>query len=224
MNQINFLPTTFVQQRVRKHRVFREFGWIILTLAVMGGWFYKSRGGLHDQELYAQSIDAQVAAMEDQKTEAVKLQTQQRAMLEQLRMQRGLGLPLDVTAVMGTLAKLMPATMALTDLEITTVRPTPEPVVVRKPGEPAPTKVKVEEPIAPLKVEMVGLAPADTDVADFVGRLSGHPLFTNVKMVFSRATQAASLQAREFRIEMEVPLDCDYKPAGAVAQEVAHAN
>jgi hypothetical protein len=61
-------------------------------------------------------------------------------------------------------------------------------------------------------------------VADFVGRLSDYPLFSNVKMLYSRAVVAGELQAREFRIELEVPLDRDYRMAAAPRLEVAHAD
>jgi hypothetical protein len=68
---------------------------------------------------------------------------------------------------------------------------------------------------------MTGLAPSDVEVADFVGRLSDSPLFTSVKMGYSRAAQAGKLRARQFSIDLEVPLDREYRPAG---KEVADAD
>ncbi len=68
-----------------------------------------------------------------------------------------------------------------------------------------------------------GLAPTDMEIADFVGRLSSYPLFTNVKMDYSRAVQVKELKAREFHVQFEVPLDRDYKLVHG-AGEVARAD
>lgn len=221
MNDINFLPPVFVEEQVRHHRVYREFVWVGVTLLVIVGWYASSRGSLDSLESYANALRDEATAVRDQVSEMEKLKIQQKSLLHQVKIQRELTQPINTTSVLATLAKLMSPSMALTSLEVQGTRPVPAPAPPKlKEGEVPPPPKPVQRQI--LRLEFVGLAPSDVEVANFVGRLSDHPLFTNVKMIYSRATVVAELQAREFRIELEVPLDRDYKVAEG--KEVALAD
>ena len=222
MNEIDFLPKTYVQQRAKHSRFYREMGGIVAIALVIGGWHLSTRNSLSHLQGYAQALEAQAMAAQTQKSEVLRLQKEQRELQETVRTQRKLVLPLNVNQVMAVLGTLMPKSMALTTLQITNPRPTPALKTDRR-SEAVIAKAAEVTPV--MKIELVGLAPTDTDVADFVGRLSGSQMFSNVKMPFSHATQAGTLLAREFRIEMEIALDRDYKPApGAPGQEVANAD
>lgn len=78
-----------------------------------------------------------------------------------------------------------------------------------------------------LLIEFSGLAPNDVEVANLVGALSDNPAFSGVKMLYSRSVTTRGVIGREFRMEMQVPLDRDYRLDGdgrkAKTQEVAHA-
>jgi Tfp pilus assembly protein PilN len=214
MNQINFLPADFVEEQVRHHRIYREAVWVAVTLLAIGGWCVSSRGSLDSLGSYASALQQEAAAVREQVSEMTKLQLQQKTLLHQVRIQRELLQPLNTTAVLATISELMSPSMALTSLELTGTRPVPAPRPPNDPRTGEPLKVAPKpKPPQMLRLELVCLAPSDVDVANFVGRLSDHAMFTNVKMLYSRATVVSDLQAREFRIEMDVPLARDYSPA-----------
>ncbi|MCC7191402.1 MAG: hypothetical protein IT444_01360 [Phycisphaeraceae bacterium] len=221
MNEINFLPQVFIEQQTRHHRVHRELVWVAVTLLAIVGWYASSRGSLDSLESYANALRDEADAVRDQVSEMEKLRIQQKSLLHQVKIQRELTQPINTTSVLATVAKLMSPSMALTSLELQGTRPVPAPAPPKlKEGEVAPPPKPAQRQI--LRLEFIGLAPSDVEIANFVGRLSDHQLFSNVKMIYSRATVVTELQAREFRIELEVPLDRDYKVAES--KEVALAD
>jgi hypothetical protein len=142
---------------------------------------------------------------------------------KQVKIQRELSPPLKTTQAMATIAQLMPLRVALRSLTLVGKRPTPAVAPKesnKKPAAKGRASKKPEKvvPVDPMKIELIGLAPSDGDIAELVGQLSNHPLFTGVKLVFSREATVGDLIAREFRIELEVPLDREYRPAATVAE------
>jgi len=65
----------------------------------------------------------------------------------------------------------------------------------------------------PARVELVGLAPHDREIANLVETLSEHPLCREVKVDFTRRIELGRLYAHEFRLEFQVPLDRMVRPA-----------
>ena len=61
-----------------------------------------------------------------------------------------------------------------------------------------------------MKIKLMGLSPSDVDVANLVGALTASPIFQNVKMRYAKGTKISNATAREFRLEMEMPMDCVY--------------
>lgn len=229
MNEIDFIPEHYRKAQHRHRRIVREAAMLLVVAAAMAGWHWTNGRRLAELEMLAAIARDHAQATQSQLQDMAKLERRRETILRQTQVQRELGLPIGVTPAVSVLASLMPSSMAATHLSVTTPRPKPEPKVVAIPGRPAPAAppasvpAAAPEPVPPMLVELTGLAPDDMAVAEFVGRVSSHPLFANVKMSYSRATQSRGLKGREFRIEMEIPLDRDYHPAKS-AGEVAHAN
>ena len=50
-----------------------------------------------------------------------------------------------------------------------------------------------------LRLVLTGLAPGDVDVANFIGQLSGSPVFEDVNMGYARNVEFNGRLAREFQ-------------------------
>jgi Tfp pilus assembly protein PilN len=222
MTQVNFLPASFLERRAGRRRTWRQCALVLAVAACTGVWVWRRQDGLNALETQLQTMNRQLAGDADQRGQAADLEARCQALDRQLRTRQELEQPVQATAVAATLARLMPPSIGLTSLTLVAPRPTPAPKA--EDDKPRPEAGEAARP-APelLRVELVGIAPEDVEVADFVGRLTQCPLFTDVKMLYSRALQTPDLQGRQFRIELAVPLDRRYTPAAEPAGGVAHA-
>jgi hypothetical protein len=147
------------------------------------------------------------------------MQQQFNELQHQVKVQQELLMPINVTEVIATLGQLMPESLTCRELVMTATEPKPRPVQTDpKKSTPRP----VETPV--MRVEIVGLAPTDTDVANFVDQLTANPLFEAVKLDYTRPTSISTVTARLFRIEMQIPLNRYYEPATPRGEEVADAS
>lgn len=203
MNNINFLPESFLKERRKQHRVMRETMLIAVVGLLIIVWYLGTQTRVVALENLVSARQQEVQSIASQQTEMVKLDKQRSVLMHQLQLERELSQPINHTAVVATLARIMPASMALTDMAIQT----PAPIPTGKSG-----KSNMYSSIPVMHVSMVGLAAKDMDIADFMSKLTEHPLFTNVKMVFSRSLELTDeyVMAREFRVEMDIRLDRIY--------------
>lgn len=225
MNAIDFVPAHYRESQRGRRRVLRQAALLGLVTACMAAWHWSNNARLAELEMLASIAQDHARATESQLREMAVLETRRQTILRQTQLQRELSLPIGVTPAVATLAKLMPPGLAATRLSVSLPRPAPAPKLPSAKGKghgPAVPAAKEPEPTLPMRLEITGLAPDDMAIADFVGRISAQPLFANVKMTYSRAAQAHGVRGREFRVEMEVPLDREYRPAKS-AGEVAGA-
>jgi hypothetical protein len=116
-----------------------------------------------------------------------------------------IALPLDVSAVLATIANGMPNGMTLDriDFEAGAYR------IVRSPRSKGADEAK-ETPPRALNGEVSGFAPTDREIAEFVGYLSDTPPFENVSLDFSRTRVVRDRSAREFRLSFRIDLETPY--------------
>lgn len=215
MNDINFLPQTFVKVQSRQRRIYREAVLVALTMVSIGGWYMSSRGSFAEVESYAATLDNEASVLREQVNEMVRLDGERQLLTTKVRLKRELEAPLETSAIVSTLGRLMPSAVALRSVSIEGDRPKPYVAPVARAAGTAPTSTKPAEPPAPemVKLIVVGLAPADSMVTEFVGALSSHGLFEQVKLLYSRPVTVDDVIAREFRLEMNIPFDRDFVPA-----------
>lgn len=226
MNNINFLPQSFIAEQVRRVRRFRHMALIAFVIVAMGGWAVTARGLLKDRQAFAESLQVEVDAARRRASEMGKLRAERAALARQVKIQRELALPLSQTTVIATLGQLLPDSMVVTNLKAVTQRPKSEPASAASGKSPKKAARPADEPDY-IRIDIAGLAPNDVELAEFVGRLSSHPLFTNVKMHRSKSGPVGQFITRQFSIEMDVPLDREYRDASqraAAVQEVSDAH
>lgn len=224
MNQINFLPQSFYRLRRRKRRVVIE-SLLVLGLAVgLGVWFLLGDQALSALRSQAALADADRATVQGQLEELAALQVEARELAGQMKIHRQVTLPVGFTQVLAVLAQVTPESIAYTDMRLECGRPVPAPPVAaddakgKKAARGKPATAKAVETI---KIAITGLSPDDRRIADLLGKLADHPLFTQVKLDFSRTTEQDDVIARRFRLLLEVPLDRNYR---ATREGVAHAD
>jgi len=216
MNQINFLPKDYLLKQERAARRVRQTLLIIVVLFCMVGWWLGAYSRVADLNRYANALDIEVHAANVQMLEMVKLKGRREALAHQLNVQRELAQPLAHMHVLTVIAELMPESMATRQIALTSTGLNTRPNRTGKNSKPGNAPV--------ILIELEGIAPNDVEVADFVGQLTDHVLFKQVKMLYARQVELDDVIAREFRVEMRVPMNRVYQVNELPLEEVAHAD
>lgn len=232
MNEINFLPQSFLESQNRRLRLFREVailcGMVLIGLALFAG---QSGVVMSVQKLVAQKQD-ELDAAKLRSNAVADLNTAQQQLKLKLALHEGLAMPLNPSTILAAISQMLPDRMALTEVTFSADDPKPDlSAFMPKKKDPSgmdAEKIKVVKPQPRfMNVQLMGISPTDVDVANLVGSLSASPLFQNVKMRYSKSTRLGNVTAREFRLEMEILLDCIYQdvtPRDPQNKEVAHVD
>lgn len=224
MSEINFLPERFVRKRRSRRRMVFEFLIVATTVAGLGYGYQVLNRKVQDMEEQASQLETRGTVARAKAEEASRLRKEFNEYAGSLRVQREVGLPIDHSNVLASIAKLQPDAVGLTELILECDRPKPAPPGVENTSKkPKKSKKAVNPPVSELKIQMVGIAPDDDRITDFFGKLDGNRLFRNVKLEFSRQVKVDNLVAMRFRITCTVPLDRLYRDKEKV-EEVANAN
>ncbi len=232
MNQIDFLPASFLQRQERNTRLLRQSVIVgLMLLCLVGAHVVLDRrtARLEDQAAYLEQ-EAQALALQVQ--ESVKLNRQRTELMRRLRLQQELMPPMTPSQLLALIGEALPESSNLVSLSLVDTTPTNlrqaaasgssgDGQGIAEQGQTATVK-RVR---SSMQIALVGLAPSDVEVADFFGGLVELPVFENGKLLYSRPTRIGPLLAREFRVELEAPLDRRIVPAEKVrGQGVADAN
>jgi hypothetical protein len=134
----------------------------------------------------------------------------QKELLAKRQIMAELGLPVELTRVVGELARWMPPSMALTRINIETK-------AVAKTIEQAARDRRTRGPETgtlsrTLNVRFVGVAPTEAEVTVFYARLAELGVLQEVRLVRSTEKKTSDTVMREFEVTFSLPLD--YAPLG----------
>lgn len=209
MREIEFLPDWYpVMRRRRALAATQSYA----TAALMTGLLLWGVVG-HQQVSQRQALAGQTAQELQQVRGDLKMLDEQLRLKQQLEQQeavlRKLGLQVDATRLIGELDALMGQQAFVTELSLETeetIRPATVSTVVppaRSGAAPAQQRDQVERK---LKVRLVGVAPSDVEVANFLAGISSRSYFDNVAMTYTRDRAGDGRVMREFEVTFLINL------------------
>ncbi|MEM7626844.1 MAG: PilN domain-containing protein [Planctomycetota bacterium] len=229
MNQINFLPESYLRTQKRRGRLLRQIALVssiagCLVLATIG-----LKANSMNQSRTADRLEQTVKAEQGALGVLSNMEEQHASLLKRAQLKRTLIPPVSYHQTIGALSQAMPEVIAVTELTMTSVRPKPEPIETdaqreaRLKRQASPSKEPTPYEPNVIGIELQGLAPDDLAVASFVAALDESPLFSRVTMRSSRAAVSHGLHVRQFDLTATIDLDRDFEWTNA-NPEVAHAD
>lgn len=224
MNDINFLPATYMRQQALRKRGTLRLTLLAAALVCLGVWWVVQHEQTAATRRRVEAVEARAEEAKQKLTELQRLRKEHASLVKQVALREELGQPVNHTQVLGVLGRVLPSSVALVEIKMQTVRSEPTPQAdpakakdgAAKPGKKA--KAGKDE----IRIELVGLAPDDRTVASLLGALNEYPLFRDAMLRHSRATEVGGRALRNFRLTLRVDLGVEYKPSTA-AGEIAHA-
>lgn len=218
MNSIDFLPEAYHQQRLYRNIRRRRWVLVILTALTLVGWGLTRHQQSASLARDVKQLETEARASKQTEMELKKLHDERRSLIYQADIQEQLDQPIAPTTVLALVGRLMPESIDLSRIKITTHRPAPKPLVAddqkskHKTRQKKMTKADQEAQRDYMIVDVYGMAPDDVAVGAFVESLNADPVLENVKLNYSRAEENDRVAMRRFYLSAEVPLDRRYVP------------
>lgn len=205
MSEINFIPEQYRRRQCRRRRLTRQVTLLALAIVCLAGWAIFQHRQTVQQRDYARSLEAQVEAERGRLKQLKKLNQRHQQLTHQVRLQQRMAQPLSHTRILATLAELLPDSVAMTNLEMMTQRPSPQ---HEDEASEKSSALAIASRAAPKRIHMrfQALAPDDMTVANLVATLSEHAIFSDVSMRHSRTVKVRGKPLSQFRLELRINL------------------
>lgn len=208
---INLMPATY-QRRIAARRIRRQC--IISTvmgLMIMCAIAAHQHAMISRQRRTASDLRDRVQALENLRAEAEERHRDADEIDQELRRQRQLGLPVNVSDVIRVVASLMNDRLVLTDLDLAVAEREISTSVIEKVRARGGRSREKPRTVQFLVGEIDGLGINDEEVTQFMNRLDLHQLFSEVEIKYVRPAEVPDKKdLREFRLVFEIDLSLDY--------------
>lgn len=220
----SFLPEDYLQQRAD-----RRMGFITLVLfcvimfGVVGAFFWTNREW-KEVRAAQQRVNLEYTT-EAQKIEQLKvLEAQKAEMLDKAEITTALIEKVPRSILLAELINRMPSQLTLSEFKLTSKRIKEAPAPAARDAKPkslaigkpivaaqnaAPERPKPVPPRYEFRVELIGLAATDNEVADYHSALQECELLADVELLFSGHVIIDDVGMRKFRIEASIREDAD---------------
>lgn len=212
MSNVDFVPTDYKQQRESNRANFLYLILFSIMMAAIGVMFsaIKIRQKTAESELDA--VIAKMSQSNESITKLEELKNKSRTMMKTMILTAELLEPIPRSVVLATLTNNLPPGVSLLEMklvekELKAKAPAPvakgkyKPIGAKtKPEPPAEQPKKIIETI----IEIVGIAPSDIEVANYISRLSNSILLVNVSLVESKEHKIDETRFREFKLKTKL--------------------
>lgn len=219
-DNMSFLPEDYLAKRVaRRTNVICVTLFAVVMCGVIAAFFVtdRQRSEIRAQQAQVNQRFEEAARLLDQ---LEKLQTQKQQMVRKAKVASALVERVPRTLLLAELVNHMPTTLSLTEmkLETETVRAARRPTTAIQRQRQASAKAKAQAqeddvavPQTQVTVRMVGVAPTDVEVAQYITALSAHPLFEDVVLQYAEQTRIDDQEMRKFGMALTVKEDVDLR-------------
>lgn len=227
MAQESFLPEEYLERRLerRTNQICLTL-FVIVMVSVVAAFYVTDRQRAEVRRIQEQvHREFQEAAKRLEQLE--KLQQRKQQMLAKVQVSEALLERVPRSLILSELVNRMPLTVRLTELVLETrqkkgVRAAPAASSALEAakkkaaggkgvGEGTAAKLEMELPATELGLMLVGTAPTDLEVSQFMSALGQCALFRDVNLVFSEQVAAGEETLRRFRVELLVNQEVDLR-------------
>jgi len=205
MKSVEFLPERVRRQRASRGRMVRMGYLLTACVLSMAALTYARHRRIAAAEAGLTALADRAEAVRRQVAMIAPLERQMADLLIKKRIDEELGSRTDCSALLAELCRMTPPNVALLSLDV-------KPVDVhasedgrgrasthRSARATAAERVRRGTVRRRVQTVLVGVAPSDVDVANFIGQLSASCLFEDVTMGYARTVAFRGRSAREFQ-------------------------
>ncbi|MCC7204643.1 MAG: PilN domain-containing protein [Phycisphaeraceae bacterium] len=215
MADLSILPDDYLEMRVqRRTNLISLTLFVIVMGAVVAAYYVTDRQRSEVKTLKTQ-VDAQFEDAAKRLEQLEQLQQRKAQMLRKAEVSGALIERVPRSVVLAEMINNMPATVSLLQFDLSTKvmssgpRPSTAMERAKKDRKAAEQAAGPQVPVKRASIYIIGLAPTDVEVAQFMASLSQSRLFREVNLVFSEEDTLDGRQVRRFRVEMLISPEVD---------------
>ena len=219
--KMSFLPEDYVERQIERRTSLVCLTLFAVVLLGVGGVYMIKYRQLSEAESSQRAINAEFAEEARQLELLAALKAQQDEMQGKAEMSAALLEKVPRTFLLADLINRMPESLSLLELTLSTkkVKAAPPPATKSalanaKPDPKAAEKAKAPEPVPDritVTLALVGVAPTDVQVAQYMAALGRSPLLKDVSLNYSEEAKIEEVLMRKFRIEMVIAPNADVR-------------
>ena len=208
-NNESFLPDDYLAKRVeRRTNVICLVLFVLVVLGVGSAWYVTYQRQLDLQQQQA-AVNERFKKAKARLEQLDKLKAKKRRMIRKARVTAALVERVPRSTLLAELINHMPAELSLMDLELNsraidnTQRATTA-VERRQQKEKKQNDFAIDVKPKQLSVNLVGVAPTDVQVSEYMTSLGQYPLFSEVNLLYSQQTELNGNELRKFRVRIKL--------------------
>lgn len=216
---MSFLPEEYLERRAARRT---NITCIVLFIIVMGGvvagYFVTDwkRAEVRERQL---AVNAQFEEAARRLEQLEQLQSRKQQMIRKANITSALVERIPRSLLLAEMINHMPEPLSLLEfeLETRTLRSGTQPRSSLQRQRQAMQKKDAEEdqqvqvPETEMGIQLVGVAPTDVEVSQFMTSISQHALFYDVSLQYSEETSIESQKMRKFQINLKVNQSVDFQ-------------
>ncbi len=217
MANTNFLPEDYIKKKTqRRTNIISLTLFVVVMVGIVGAFLVTDRQRAEVLELQTQ-VNKQFEEAAKRLEQLDYLQQRKEEMLRKAKVTAVLIERVPRSLILAELINQMPSTLSLLDLDLKTkvIQPTARPVTALDKAKKKRLRKKIgqgdpvqQETLSTL--QLVGVAPTDVQVAQFMTSLGRSDMFTDVNLAFSEEVRMKENQPmRKFRIDLKLNQDVD---------------
>lgn len=213
----DFLPPEYVEHRADRRMQAFGMGLFLIVVASVSIAFMAKRSDWQRVSAIRDQVTVRYEAAGQEVAVITALEERQSRIHERARIAASLVERLPRSVLLSEFINRMPPGLGLLEFDLHTVQvKAPAPKTAKGRAGRARKKLGDAEalPKAPTyrtQVSMLGFAPTDLQVSDFLAELNAHVLFEDVALMFSEETQLNGMDVRQFRVTCSLGPDADIR-------------
>lgn len=214
MHDTSFLPEEYTDRRLQRRTNAINLALFIVVLGAVVAAFLVT----DQQRSEIKRLDAQVTQQFEEAAKRLEqldeLQRRKDAMIRKAQVSAALIERVPRSVILAEMINNMPATLSLVELNLTTkilqTAPRPKTAMEKvRQAKQAEADDTPDLPVTEVPISLVGLAPTDVEVAQFMTALGQSAMFDDVNLVFSEESDVDDRVMRRFRVEMTLNQEVD---------------
>jgi Tfp pilus assembly protein PilN len=209
MRELEFLPAWYHQTRRRKRIVGLE-AWVLFLLVIgLGSWVALAQRNIIRDQQALNGLTKQITQTHSEQRMLAEQLSLRQQLQEREQLIASLGMPVEMTRLMQTLDSVMPKEMSLVEFNCDTDEQLRQVTSVAAARATNDTTRQMDRR---LRIKLIGVAPSDVDLANFLAGLTNVPFFEQVAVTYAKDKTEAGHVLREFEVTFTMSLN---QPVGA---------
>ena len=220
MGHEDFLPPEYVEHRADRRTQALGLGLFLIVIAAVLLAFLAKRSDWQRVSAIRDQVTTRYEEAGQEVAVIAALEERQRRIHERARVAASLVERLPRSVLLSEFINRMPPGLGLLEYDLHTVQikaAAPKTAdgrnsrAGRAKKRPAEVDAPLQAPTYRTVVSMLGFAPTDLQVSEFLAELNGHSLFEDVVLQFSEETDMNGMIVRQFRVTCALGPDADIR-------------